>query len=55
MEAEVKARVSEETKQALTRIAARRGEGVKTSDIVREAIGEYLTRQPVQPVKKKKR
>ena len=45
---EIKARVSLETKTALAAIAAQRREGTNISDILREAIGEYLERQRVK-------
>jgi predicted transcriptional regulator len=44
LDVEVKARVSQGTKEKLARIAHDRGEGVKISNIVREAIQEYLAR-----------
>lgn len=45
LEAEIKARVSQSTKERLAAIASKRGEGVKISTIVREAVMEYLARQ----------
>lgn len=39
---EIKVRVSVETKIELARIAEEAGEGVKISDVVRDAIGEFL-------------
>lgn len=49
LDVEVKARVSQETKQKLSKIAGDRGEGVKISFIVREAIQEYLERHRLEP------
>ena len=49
LEVEIKARVSKETKARLAKIAEDRGEGVKVSVIVREAVLEYLARQDAKP------
>jgi Arc/MetJ-type ribon-helix-helix transcriptional regulator len=42
LDAEVKVRVSSATKQELQAIAERMGEGCKISDVVREAVRQYL-------------
>jgi hypothetical protein len=44
LDAEIKARVSTETKLALADIAKQQGEGVKISDVLRNAVGEFLAR-----------
>lgn len=49
LDVEIKARVSRKTKERLARIASQRGEGVKVSTIVREAVGEYLAKQSPPP------
>ncbi len=45
LDVEIKARVSRQTKERLAKIATDRGEGVKISTIVREAVSEYLSRK----------
>lgn len=49
LDVEVKARVSRATKKKLADIAKDRGEGVKVSTIVREAVGEYLAKRLPPP------
>lgn len=45
LDVEIKARVSSRTKERLANIASARGEGVRISSIVREAVSEYLAKQ----------
>lgn len=49
LDVEIKARVSRKTKERLAKIAGDRGEGVKVSTIVREAVGEYLAKHHPSP------
>ena len=46
--AEIKVRISDQTKAALERHAQAHREGTKVSDIVRDAIGEYLERHAAE-------
>lgn len=48
---EVKTNVTEDTRRALEEIARERGDGVKVTQLVREAIRDYLAKH--QPKKKK--
>ena len=41
---EVKTNVTKETKAALEEIAAARGEGIKVTQLLREAIRDYITK-----------
>ncbi len=53
LDVEIKARVSRQTKERLAKIATDRGEGVKVSTIVREAVSEYLARKQSDLPKKR--
>lgn len=51
---EVKTNVTEKTHTALEQIARGRGDGVKVTQLLREAIADYLVKHAPKPEGKKK-